>query len=185
MRKYDVRDPESLVLYPLSDAILMIGRYATLIIFMDYQLSSSCDGTVIVWDIKSKDVRPDEVIKVIEPGYKRKHHPNVQISQEPTFGSSSSQRLCAHGYKWRFARSTTCLCVLPERFDCQGVAVHRSGMLCVGAFWLNICRCQCEGLGRTFSLLLEPLMNMCCAKFGTIIEVTARWQMLLGFCEVF
>jgi hypothetical protein len=45
-------------------------------------------------------------------GFKHKHHPNELISQELTFRPSSSQRLCAHGYKWRFARSTTCLCVL-------------------------------------------------------------------------
>ncbi|KAF9344048.1 hypothetical protein BGX34_006049, partial [Mortierella sp. NVP85] len=44
----------------LSGEITSVG-------FTRQELSSSCDGTVIVWDIKSKDAGPNEVIKVIEP----------------------------------------------------------------------------------------------------------------------
>ncbi|KAI8359261.1 hypothetical protein B0O80DRAFT_439828 [Mortierella sp. GBAus27b] len=32
-----------------------------------FLISSSCDGTVIVWDLKSKDTSPIEIIKVMEP----------------------------------------------------------------------------------------------------------------------
>ncbi|KAK3819724.1 MAG: glucan synthase [Benniella sp.] len=78
----------------------------------------------------------------------------------------------------------------PSDLDRQGIAVYRSGLLRVGALALApaIVNAGVLSVLFTISLLLGPLMNMCCIKFGSIMAAIAHGiavLTLLGFCETF